>query len=46
MLAPTAGAFAKRPNPWPERCGYHGVWHVLTIVAAGLHFIAIQDVLT
>lgn len=36
---------AKRPNPWPDRFGYHEVWHVLTIVAAGLHFIAIQDVL-
>lgn len=36
---------AKRPNPWPDRFGYHEVWHTLTIVAAGLHFVAIQDLL-
>jgi hemolysin III len=35
---------AKRPNPWPDRFGYHEIWHVLTIVAAALHFVAIRDV--
>lgn len=35
----------KRPNPWPDHFGYHEVWHVLTIVAAGMHFVAIQDLL-
>lgn len=32
------------PNPWPKRFGYHEVWHLLTVVAAGLHFAAVTDV--
>ncbi|MEM8619298.1 MAG: hemolysin III family protein [Actinomycetota bacterium] len=32
------------PNPWPQRFGYHEVWHLLTVVAAGLHFAAVSDV--
>ena len=34
-----------RPNPWPSTFGYHEVWHLLTVVAAGLHFAAVADVL-
>ena len=34
----------KWPNPWPARFGYHEVWHLLTVVAAGLHFAAVSDV--
>ncbi len=30
-----------RPNPFPNVFGYHEVFHVLTIVAATLHFIAV-----
>ncbi|HVE62763.1 MAG TPA: hemolysin III family protein [Mycobacteriales bacterium] len=30
-----------RPNPFPAVFGYHEVFHVLTIVAATLHFIAV-----
>jgi hemolysin III len=33
-----------RPNPWPSTFGYHEVWHLLTVVAAGLHFAAVADV--
>ncbi len=34
----------KWPNPWPARFGYHEVWHLLTVIAAGLHFAAVSDV--
>lgn len=47
-VAYTAGLpvlITKRPNPWPEMFGYHEVWHVFTIVAAALHFVAIQGVI-
>jgi hemolysin III len=35
----------RRPNPWPSTFGYHEVWHLLTVIAAGLHFAAVADVL-
>ncbi len=35
----------KRPNPWPSTFGYHEIWHLLTVVAASLHFAAVADVL-
>ena len=35
----------RRPNPWPTIFGYHEVWHLLTVVAAALHFAAVADVL-
>jgi hemolysin III len=47
-LAYTVGfpvLLVRRPNPWPATFGYHEVWHLLTVVAAGLHFAAIADVL-
>ncbi len=31
----------RRPDPWPEVFGYHEFWHVLTLVAASMHFVAI-----
>ncbi len=34
----------RRPDPWPTVFGYHEVWHLLTVVAAGLHFAAVSDV--
>jgi hemolysin III len=34
----------RRPNPWPTTFGYHEIWHLLTVVAAGLHFAAVADV--
>ncbi len=30
----------KRPDPWPTVFGYHEVFHVCTIVGAGLHYAA------
>jgi hemolysin III len=35
----------KRPDPWPSVFGYHEVWHLLTVVAAVLHFAAVSNVL-
>ena len=35
----------RRPDPWPTVFGYHEVWHLLTVVAAALHFAAVADVL-
>jgi hemolysin III len=43
-LAYTIGAVvyaAKRPNPWPRAFGYHEIFHVLTLVGAGLHLAAV-----
>lgn len=34
----------RRPDPWPRTFGYHEVWHLLTVVAAALHFAAVTDV--
>jgi hemolysin III len=35
-----------RPDPWPTVFGYHEVWHLLTVLAAALHFAAVVDVVT
>jgi hemolysin III len=43
----TAGAViyaAHKPNPWPKVFGYHEIFHLLVIIAAALHFIAITRV--
>jgi hemolysin III len=40
----TGGAviFAIRlPDPWPTTFGFHEVFHLLTVVAAALHYVAI-----
>ena len=46
-LAYTVGALVyarKRPDPWPRVFGYHEVFHVFTIIGAGLHFAAMAAV--
>jgi hemolysin III len=43
-LAYTFGALVyalKRPDPWPRVFGYHEVFHLLTVIGAGLHLAAI-----
>ena len=35
----------RRPDPWPTTFGYHEVWHVITVVAATMHFAAVTNVL-
>lgn len=46
-LAYTVGAVIyalKRPDPWPTVFGFHEVFHVCTIVGAGLHYAAMAIV--
>jgi hemolysin III len=31
------------PNPFPRIFGYHEVWHVMVVVAAALHYVAIRE---
>jgi hemolysin III len=43
-IAYTGGAVVyalKRPDPWPRVFGYHEVFHLFTVVGAGLHLAAI-----
>jgi hemolysin III len=43
-LAYTLGALVyatKRPDPWPATFGYHEVFHVLTLLGAGLQYAAL-----
>ena len=45
----TVGAIVlatRTPNPFPRVFGYHEVWHVMVVVAALLHYIALHEVLT
>jgi hemolysin III len=42
----TVGVFvlgSKRPNPFPRVFGYHEIWHVMVVVAAVCHFVAIRS---
>ena len=34
------------PNPFPRVFGYHEVWHLMVVIAAVLHYIAIYGVVT
>ena len=36
----------KKPNPWPRIFGYHEIFHIMVVVAAGLHYSAIHLVVT
>jgi hemolysin III len=43
-LAYTVGAIvhaARKPDPWPHVFGYHEIFHLLVIIAATMHYIAI-----
>jgi hemolysin III len=44
-LAYTAGAVVyatKRPNPSPRWFGFHEIFHVLTVIGFGCHFVAVS----
>lgn len=46
-IAYTLGALVyarKRPDPWPHVFGFHEIFHVCTIVGAGLHFAVMAAV--
>lgn len=36
----------KRPNPYPKFFGYHEIFHLLTVVAAMLHFAVVSHLVT
>ncbi|MBL63931.1 MAG: hemolysin III family protein [Actinomycetota bacterium] len=39
----TAGAIVfanQKPNPWPQKFGFHEIFHSLTVTAASLHYVA------
>jgi hemolysin III len=45
----TGGAliyWIRRPNPWPRTFGYHEVNHLLGLVGAACHYVAIWSLLT
>ena len=47
-LAYTVGAVivaVRRPDPAPAVFGYHEVWHLLVVVAVGLHYVMIASTL-
>jgi hemolysin III len=35
------GLWLKFPNPSPRIFGYHEVWHAMTLVAAGCHYVLV-----
>jgi hemolysin III len=35
----------KKPNPLPKYFGYHEIFHLLTIIAAGFHFVVIASLM-
>jgi hemolysin III len=46
-VAYTGGAVIyalKRPDPWPRVFGFHEIFHLCTIIGAGLHFAAMAAV--
>ena len=46
-LAYTLGAVVyamKRPDPWPTIFGYHEVFHLMTVIGAGLHLATVAFV--
>ncbi len=34
---------SQRPDPWPDRFGYHEIWHVLVVTAAVSHYIMVTQ---
>lgn len=43
-FAYTSGAVIyalKRPNPWPNSVGFHGIWHLCVITGAAAHGVAV-----
>lgn len=31
----------KRPNPWPDRVGFHGLWHLLVLLGSLFMYLAV-----
>ncbi|WP_234554847.1 PAQR family membrane homeostasis protein TrhA [Thermus caliditerrae] len=54
-LMATSGAFytlgaivyaGKRPNPWPEKVGFHGLWHLLVLLGSLFMYLAVLSLYT
>ena len=48
-LSYTLGAWVygtKRPDPWPGRVGFHGVWHVLVLLGSLFMYLAVLSLYT
>ncbi len=35
----------KWPDPWPEKFGFHDVWHLFVLAAAGAHFMMVWSMI-
>jgi hemolysin III len=38
--------FFKKPNPFPKIFGYHEIFHALVVIASGIHFKVIYDIVS
>ncbi|GLV47984.1 hemolysin [Thermus sp. LT1-2-5] len=36
----------KRPNPWPHRVGFHGLWHLLVLLGSLFMYLAVLSLYT
>lgn len=48
-LSYTLGAWVyarKRPDPWPGRVGFHGVWHLLVLLGSAFMYLAVLSLHT
>ncbi|MCS6868856.1 MAG: hemolysin III family protein [Thermus sp.] len=36
----------KRPDPWPGRVGFHGLWHLLVLLGSFLMYLAVLSLYT
>ncbi|GAB5603394.1 hemolysin III family protein [Thermus sp. FJN-A] len=55
LLLATSGAFytlgalvywRQRPNPWPKRVGFHGLWHLLVLLGSAFMYLAVLSLYT
>ena len=45
----TLGAWVygkRKPNPWPERMGFHGLWHLLVLLGSLCMYLAVLSLYT
>jgi len=35
----------KRPDPWPEKFGFHEIWHCFVLAGSGFHFLFVYHLL-
>lgn len=45
----TLGAWVyarKKPDPWPGKVGFHGLWHLLVLVGSLFMYLAVLSLYT